>query len=216
MSNMHAAVHDIDEQRHKHDVFLDVLDRAIEAVEGTGEPFAVIGELGSATFGRDRGTRDIDLFVRPPGAPVIVDALAAAGFAVDVVDDHWLYKAHLHGIDVDVIFRATRDILFDDRMSSRVQTADIYGRKLPVVPPEDLLVMKALATDEDTARYWYDALAIVARTDLDWDYLAMRARQHGARRILSLLLFATSVDLLVPGRAIDELYERIRGDRDDH
>jgi hypothetical protein len=105
--------------------------------------------------------------------------------------------------------------LFDDRMSSRVQAADVYGRKLPVVPPEDLLVMKALATDEDTARYWYDSLAIVARTDLDWDYLAMRARQHGARRILSLLLFATSVDLLVPRQAIEELYGLIQGDRDD-
>jgi hypothetical protein len=119
----------------------------------------------------------------------------------------------MHDVDVDIIFRATRDILFDDEMVRRVQRADIYGRMLPVVPAEDLLVMKALATGEDTARYWYDALAIVARTDLDWDYLAMRARQHGARRILSLLLFATSVDLLVPPEAIDELYDLIRGGR---
>jgi predicted nucleotidyltransferase len=212
---MHAAVHDIDEQRHQQDVFLGVLDRATAAVEGTGEPFAVIGELGSAAFGRDRGTRDIDLFVRPAAAPVIVDALVEAGFEVDVVDDHWLYQAHLEGIDVDIIFRATRDILFDDQMAARVTRANIYGRMLPVVPAEDLLVMKALATGEDTARYWYDALAIIARTDLDWDYLAMRARQHGARRILSLLLFATSVDLLVPPQAIDELFGLIRGARDD-
>ena len=210
---MHAAVHDIDEQRHKHDVFLGVLDRAIAAVEATKEPFALIGELGSATFGRDRGTRDIDLFVRPAGAPVVVDALAGAGFDVDVIDDHWLYQGHLEGIDVDVIFRATRDILFDDEMARRVRRADIHGRSLPVVPPEDLLVMKALATGEDTARYWYDALAIVARTDLDWRYLAMRARQHGARRILSLLLFATSVDLVVPPQAIEDLYDLIRGER---
>lgn len=77
------------------------------------------------------------------------------------------------------------------------------------MPAEDLLVTKALATDEDTARYWYDALAIVARTDLDWSYLSMRARQHGARRILSLLLFATSVDLLVPRQALDDLYDLI-------
>jgi hypothetical protein len=33
-------------------------------VRRTGEPFALIGELGSATFGRDRGTRDaVDLIV---------------------------------------------------------------------------------------------------------------------------------------------------------
>jgi predicted nucleotidyltransferase len=211
---MHAAVHDIEEQRHQHDVFLGVLDRAMAAAQGTGEPFALIGELGSATVGRDRGTRDIDLFLRPASAPIVVDALRSAGFGVGVVDDHWLYKAHDQGIDVDVIFRATRDILFDDEMASRVTIATIDGRQVPVAPAEDLLVMKALATDEDTPRYWYDALAILARTDLDWSYLTMRARQHGARRILSLLLFATSVDLLVPRRAIDDLDDLIRGDLD--
>jgi predicted nucleotidyltransferase len=165
---MHAPVYDIEEERHQHDVFLGVLDRAMAAAEGTGESFALIGELCSATVGRDRGTRDIDLFVRPASAPIIVDALRVAGFEVETVDDHWLYRAHHSGIAVDVIFRATRDILLDDEMARRVTRADIYGRLLPVVPAEDLLVMKALATDEDTARYWYDALAILARTDLDW------------------------------------------------
>jgi predicted nucleotidyltransferase len=211
---MHAAVHDVDEVRHQQEVFLDVLDRAMSAVRGTAEPVALIGELASAAFGRDRGTRDIDLFMRPASAPVVLDALEEAGFAVEVVDDHWLYKARMHEIDVDVIFRATRDILFDDEMAARVSDAPIYGRSLPVVAAEDLLVMKALATGEDTARYWYDAIAILARHDLDWDYLSMRARQNGARRICSLLLFATSVDVLVPGRAIDGLYELIRGGSD--
>jgi predicted nucleotidyltransferase len=211
---MHAAVHDVDQVRHQQEVFLDVLDRAISAVRGTAEPVALIGELASAAFGRDRGTRDIDLFMRPASAPVVLDALEEAGFDVEVVDDHWLYKARMHEIDVDVIFRATRDILFDDEMAARVSDAPIYGRSLPVVAAEDLLVMKALATGEDTARYWYDAIAILARHDLDWDYLSLRARQNGARRICSLLLFATSVDVLVPGRAIDGLYELIRGGSD--
>ena len=214
MGAMHAAVHDVDQVRHQQEVFLDVLDRAMSAVRGTAEPVALIGELASAAFGRDRGTRDIDLFMRPASAPVVLDALEEAGFAVEVVDDHWLYKARMHEIDVDVIFRATRDILFDDEMAARVSDAPIYGRSLPVVAAEDLLVMKALATGEDTARYWYDAIAILARHDLDWDYLSMRARQNGARRICSLLLFATSVDVLVPGRAIDGLYELIRGGAD--
>ena len=214
MGAMHAAVHDLDQARHQQEVFLDVLDRAMSAVRATAEPVALIGELASAAFGRDRGTRDIDLFMRPASAPIVLDALQAAGFDVEVIDDHWLYKARMHGIDVDVIFRATRDILFDDEMAARVSDAPIYGRSLPLVAAEDLLVMKALATGEDTGRYWYDAIAILARHDLDWEYLSMRARQNGARRICSLLLFATSVDVLVPGRAIDGLYELIRGGSD--
>ncbi|HEV8089604.1 MAG TPA: nucleotidyltransferase [Actinomycetota bacterium] len=211
---MHAAVHDLEQARHQQDVFLDVLDRAMSAVRGTAEPVALIGELASAAFGRDRGTRDIDLFMRPASAPVVLDALDDAGFDVEVVDDHWLYKARMLGIDVDVIFRATRDILFDDDVAARVRDVPIYGRSLPVVAAEDLLVMKALAAGEDTARYWYDAIAILARQDLDWDYLMLRARQNGARRICSLLLFATSVDVLVPRRAIDGLYELIQGGSD--
>src|SRR6478672_8633338 len=181
MGAMHAAVHDLEQARHQQDVFLDVLDRAMSAVRGTAEPVALIGELASAAFG------------------------------VEVVDDHWLYKARMLGIDVDVIFRATRDILFDDDVAARVRDVPIYGRSLPVVAAEDLLVMKALAAGEDTARYWYDAIAILAPQDLDWDYLMLRARQNGARRICSLLLFATSVDVLVPRRAIDGLYELIQG-----
>ena len=212
---MHAPVHAVHEERHRPAVFLDVLDRAVAAAQSTGEPFALIGEVGSAAFGRERGTRDVDLFMRPASAPVVLDALASAGFDVEVFDDHWLYKGHRDGIDVDVIFRASRDVLFDEEMARRVRLLHVMGRMLPLAPPEDIVVMKAMAADEDTARYWYDALAIIARTDLDWDYLLARARQHGVRRILSLLLYAESVDLLVPQRSIDELYGMIRGDASD-
>ena len=75
--------------------------------------------------------------------------------------------------------------------------------------PEDLVVMKAIATSEDTPRYWYDAVAIIAQTELDWDYLVTRAKQHGARRVLSLLLFADSLDLVVPPGPVETLFDAI-------
>jgi hypothetical protein len=87
------------------------------------------------------------------------------------------------------------------------------GRDVPVAPPEDLIVMKAVAASEDTPRYWYDAVAMVASSELDWDYLVARARQRGARRILSLLLFAASLDLVVPPGPIEDLYEAISARR---
>lgn len=64
---------------------------------------------------------------------------------------------------------------------------------------EDVLVMKAVANDEDTLRYWHDALAIVAQAELDLDYPVRRSRQHGARRVLRLLLYAQSNDLVAGG-----------------
>jgi predicted nucleotidyltransferase len=191
--------------------FLEVVDRTTAIVDAVGAPFLMIGEIGSAVWGRDRGTKDIDLFVRPEAAPKVLEALGRGGFDTEVRFEHWLYKARLDGIDVDVIFRASRDILLDDEMLSRASRMAFRGRELPIAPAEDLLVMKAIATGEDTARYWYDALAILSRADLDWDYLLKRARQHGATRILSLLLFARSVDLVVPDPPARALFDAVWG-----
>lgn len=75
--------------------------------------------------------------------------------------------------------------------------------------PEDLLVIKAMVTAEGNQQHWYDAIAIISRCELDWDYLLRRARQAGPRRVLSLLLFAESSDLLVPSSAVLSLFDAV-------
>lgn len=192
------------------DLFLSVLDDAMDALREADIPFLLIGGIGSAVYGRDRGTRDIDLFVRPEMADRVLAVLGERGFETRHEYEHWLYKAFKHGVLVDVIFRSSRDILLGDEMLVRARMMPFRGRDLPVAPPEDMIVMKAQATSEDTPRYWYDALAIVGQqTDLDWDYLVERSLQHGARRMLSLLLFASSVDLIVPPGPIAALNEAV-------
>jgi hypothetical protein len=124
-----------------------------------------------------------------------------------------LSKAMKHGVLVDVIFRSTRDILLGDEMLHRSRVMPFRGREVPLAPPEDLVVMKACAMSEDTSRYWYDAVSIIAHSELDWDYLVARAREHGARRLLSLLLFATSLDIVVPSEPIETLYDAIGAGR---
>ena len=47
------------------DLFLRVLDEALDALTTADIPFLLIGGIGSAVYGRDQGTRDIDVFVRP-------------------------------------------------------------------------------------------------------------------------------------------------------
>jgi hypothetical protein len=71
--------------------------------------------------------------------------------------------------------------------------------------------MKAVAHGQDTQTYWHDALGILAKGDLDWDYLLSRATQHGARRILSLLIYGESNDLVVPANVIQQLVKAIYG-----
>jgi predicted nucleotidyltransferase len=186
-----------------------VLDETMAALREAGIQFLLIGGVGSCVFGRDRGTSDIDVFLRPESAEGALEALAARGFRTKKEYEHWLYKGWKDDVLVDVIFRSSRDILLDQEMLDRARVVSFRGRDVPVAPPEDLVVMKAVAASEDTPRYWYDAIAIIGQTELDWDYLVARARQRGARRILSLLLFADSVDLVVPPEPIEALYEAV-------
>lgn len=191
------------------DLFLRVLDEALDALGKADIPFLLIGGVGSAVYGRDQGTRDIDVFVRPETARKVLEVLGARGFDTKEVAERWLSKAIKHGVLVDVIFRSSRDILLGDDMLARARVMPFRGRMVPIAPPEDLIVMKACAMSEDTSRYWYDAVSIIAHTELDWDYLVARAREHGARRLLSLLLFATSLDIVVPSEPIETLHDAI-------
>jgi predicted nucleotidyltransferase len=186
--------------------FHQTLDEAIAAMRDADVRFLIIGGIASAVMGRDRGTRDVDLFVRPEDARRALAGLDAAGFETKIAFPHWLYKGFKRDVLVDVIFRSSKDVLLDDEMLRRAQQREFRGRMLPIAPPEDLMIMKAVAADEDTPRYWYDALGIIAHADgLDWDYLVRRARQHGVRRLLSLLIYAQSNDLVVPMAPIAEL-----------
>jgi predicted nucleotidyltransferase len=188
---------------------LSVLDLTLKVI-GTGELDAVfMGGIASAVHGRPRWTHDLDLFTRPQHARALLDRFAEAGFRTREEDSFWLFKADRDDVLVDVIFRSVGDIHLDDEMLARSRCGMFRGREVPVLAPEDLVVIKALAHAEHSPRHWHDALGVIARRDLDWEYLLHRAR-HGPRRVLSLLLYAQSVDLAVPDVVIDGLWHRLR------
>lgn len=188
--------------------FLAAFDATVAAIEDAGIPYVLMGGVASATVGRPRVTRDIDMFVRPEDARHVLDVFQKAGFDTEERFPHWLYKGWKDGILVDVIFRSAGDIYLDDEMLARSTVGEYKGRSFRLIPPEDLLVIKAIVHDEHMPRHWHDALGIVAGDELDWDYLLRRAR-HGARRVLSLLLYAQSNDLLVPANVLRQLFATI-------
>jgi predicted nucleotidyltransferase len=192
------------------DRLLAVLDDAVGAFRDAQIPFLLMGGLATSVLGRARRVTDIDLFVHDGDVAQALAVLEAAGFETIVVFPNWLAKAFKDDVLVDVISRSTHDISLTEEIVERAVEIDVGGRRLPCVAPEDLIVMKAVATTEDTARYWYDALGLLGRQDLDWEYLSHRAKQHGARRVVSLLFFAQSMDLLVPDDVIDQLLEAVR------
>jgi predicted nucleotidyltransferase len=185
-----------------------VLRLAVSAVEDAQIPYALIGGVASSGMGRPRTTHDIDFFVKPHDAARVLEALASKGFQTERTDEKWIFKAFKEGIQVDVIFYTVGGIYFDREMHDRSIEGEFEGLKVRFVPPEDLLIIKAVVHDEATPRHWYDALGIIAATELDWEYLLRRARR-ARHRVLSLLVYAQSLDLPVPNRVIRTLFEHV-------
>jgi predicted nucleotidyltransferase len=189
---------------------LTVLDDTIAALDGADVEYLLMGGIASSCLGRERWTHDIDLFVRPAEALRALEALAEQGFETEETFPDWLFKAVKDGQLVDVIFRSAGDVTVDDEMVQRAPTMSFMGRQVRTVPAEDLVVLKAIVANEHSPRHWHDALAILATTDVDWEYLLRRARR-GIRRVLSLLLYAQSNDLPVPTSVVRELWNRLEG-----
>lgn len=196
------------------DDFVRVLAEGIAAIEASGIRYTLIGGIASAVLGRPRYTQDIDVFVRPIDAEDVLDVLADAGFETQKTNPHWLYKAVKDGVLIDVIFRVVGDIYLDDEIVERSAVRSFKDIDLRVVSPEDLIVIKAAVTSEECPHHWHDALGVLASVEIDWDYLVARAR-NSARRVLSLLVYAESNDLVVPSSVIRSLAERIYEPRPD-
>ena len=175
----------------------------------TGLRALLMGGIGSAAMARPRKTDDIDVFVHVEDADALLDHLDAHGFEVERTDPRWLYKAHRRGVLVDVIFRSAGDIYLDQQVLDHAERCEYHGVEIRAVSPEDLLVIKAVTASEHRSHHWYDALGIISLCDLDWAYLSERARRCGPRRVLSLLLYAESMDLTVPAETVHVLFHAI-------
>ncbi|MGH9104694.1 MAG: nucleotidyl transferase AbiEii/AbiGii toxin family protein [Acidimicrobiales bacterium] len=188
---------------------LGALREAVSAMDGARIPYLLMGGVGSAVSGRPRMTEDIDLFVEPGQGRPALDALETAGFSTEERDPRWLFKGWKYDVLVDVIFRSSGDIYLDAEMLERGSWHDFGGCRAHVMAPEDLIVVKAITADEHVPQHWYDALGLLASAEIDWAYLARRARRHGLRRTTSLLLYAESKDIWVPADVTAQLFRAL-------
>lgn len=187
------------EEQVAEEAYLRVLDLCIGVMAASGRPHAFIGGLATQVYGRDRSTNDIDVFVRVEDAPAVLEGFAAAGFETEPTNPDWLYKATRERVLVDVIFRASDGTEFD--AGTRVDWRPFKERTIPFLGPEDLLLVKLPAFNEATPRHWWDCLAILEGSRLDWDHLVRRAARR-PHRLLSLLDFARGEGIAVPEAAL--------------
>jgi osmotically-inducible protein OsmY len=137
--------------------------------------------------------------------------LSEHGFRTEKFDIEWLFKAFRDDILVDIIFKSEGEMYFDEEVQGHRKMMEYHGRKVPVVSPEDLIIIKCAVHYEGGPHHWHDALAILANATIDWNYLIKRARK-ASRRVLSLLLYAQSNDILIPNWAISQLYDHLFGE----
>lgn len=148
-----------------------ILFEAVDIMEESYIPYALIGGFAVKSLGRPRITHDIDFFVRPDDAGRTLEALEARGFTSQKRDPFWLFKAWKDNILVDVIFKSSGDIYFDEEVQTHVRRTLFLGKYLNAISPEDFLVIKAAAHQEHNPHHWHDALAVLKQGNLDWEYL---------------------------------------------
>lgn len=190
--------------------FDGALFATLDALEEAKIPFALIGGVATSGLGRPRSTHDIDIFVSPENAEATLQVLGKKGFRTEKFDIEWLFKAFKEDILIDIIFKSEGEMYFDDEVRGNRKWIDYHGRKIPVVSPEDLIIIKCAVHYEGGPHHWHDALSLLANAPINWEYLLKRSRK-ASRRALSLLLYAQSNDILIPNWVIARLYDHLFG-----
>ena len=196
-------------------IFYEILNETVLALDQSEVPYALMGGIAVTALGCHRFTHDIDVFVQHEDAETALITLQEKGFKTEKTDLSWLFKGFKKNVMVDLIFKSVGTIHLEKEMLERSRIVEFHNCKIRILGPEDLFVIKALVFnehslnfDEKCLRHLSDLLCLIQKCELDWDYILKRAR-HGPRRILALLIYAQSLDLLVPNRVINALAEQL-------
>ncbi len=139
------------------------LGTILSLLEASGSGGVVIGGVAAATLGQPRFTHDIDLCaaLTSEELPGFYAAAAARGLQPRTADYIAFSKLHRmillrdveRNTDVDISMAA---LPFEFEAIARALSVDMEGLKVPIVSPEDLIIMKAVAKRpqdrEDIAR----------------------------------------------------------------
>ncbi|OPZ83135.1 MAG: hypothetical protein BWY76_02423 [bacterium ADurb.Bin429] len=167
-----------------------ILQKACDALDAIGVPYMVGGGTAVVLWGRNRRTKDFDLFLNREVLRAAMNALSLAGFTTTDTEKNWLYKAWWGDLLVDLIVEVRGGVRITDETMLRSRVVEQFGVTFRVMGPEDVVYRKITCLTEGRPD-WHDAISIIARQGetFDWMYLLYLAQQH-PRRVLAFLLFA--------------------------
>jgi hypothetical protein len=151
-----------------------------------GVPWAVFAGAAASVYGATRPLTDVDILI-----PAAYGGRAAALFPEGQAkrrDGGAVYIVQLPGVDLvaGLTWRegaSTYAMDLDEQMAARLQHHEIAGVVVPVVPPEDNILLKALfGRGPEVGKHdWEDVQAMLAHLPaLDWKYLRWRVDACGS------------------------------------
>jgi len=179
-----------------------ILHEACDALDSAGIAYVIGGGTAVTIFGRNRRTKDFDIFLNRAVVRAALTTLARVGFCTSDTDKNWLYKAFRDETLVDLVVEVRGGIEIDSDCMSHARMVEQHGHYFRIMGPEDTLYRKALTLTEGRPD-WYDGISIIERQGdaLDWPYFTRLALRRYPRRVLAFLYY-TQTELHVPPGAI--------------
>lgn len=167
---------------------ISTLKRAAGVLRDAGVEFALAGGFAAYVRGAAISTHDVDFVLREQDVDAAVSALTAAGMRHRECPEEWLTKVYDGDRPIDLIFRPSGRPV-DGGMLQRAEELPVAAVSMPVLPADDLVIMRLLAFTE-TACDFSDFLHVcrALREQVDWPKVAKEtAHSPYAYAFLTLL-----------------------------
>lgn len=181
-------------------------------------PFMVGGTYAfSAYTGIKRKTKDLDLFCKTSDYPRILQLLQDEGFKIEITDARWIAKVKLEKFFIDFIFGTAHGVVsVDDTWLQLSRPAEVLGKKVRLIAPEELIWSKSLRGGRD--RYEgpdINHLILKKGARMNWWRLLIRMEPHWEilfARILEFRFVYPSERGIVPIWLLEELISRVKNE----
>jgi hypothetical protein len=188
---------------------------ALDSLLQSGVPFLVGGAYAMRQYADIyRETKDLDVFCVPGDHPRLLQVLSESGYRPEITDATWLAKAFSDDLYVDIIFGSANGACpVDDSWFAHAPQAELLGRAVRLVPPEEVLWTKMLVED----RHRFDGADVnhllrKSGKNLDWKRLLRRMEPFWEVLFSHLLQFRFVYPAerdAVPAWLLTELQERL-------
>lgn len=146
----------------------DALKQATSALKQSGPAFALGGSYSLWVHGAPEPVHDVDLVVAEQDVDHAARTLGEAGFEVERTPEDWLFKAYRNDMLVDVLHRLG-GVPVDAELVARAEEHEVFGMRIPVLPPTEIVVVKLRALSEHYCDFSTLLPAVRAvREQLDW------------------------------------------------